>query len=95
MDKALLSDLLTSLKEAKGIAKGKIKASRRFEVMLPDVKAIREQTGLSQAEFALLIRVSIRTLQNWEQNRRTPTGPAVALLKIVSAFPKVALKALH
>jgi putative transcriptional regulator len=41
------------------------------------------------------MQVSIKTLQNWEQQRRTPTGPAAALLKIVMAAPDVALKALH
>ena len=45
-----------------------------------DVKAIREQLELSQAEFAGLIQVNVRTLQNWEQKRRCPTGPAAALL---------------
>jgi DNA-binding transcriptional regulator YiaG len=41
------------------------------------------------------MRVSVRTLQNWEQHRRNPTGPAAALLKIVSAAPEMALKSLH
>ena len=95
MDKTLFDDLVQSLKEAKAISKGKAKASRRFEVASPDVKAVREQIGLSQNEFAQLMRVSIKTLQNWEQHRRNPTGPAAALLKIVSAAPDVALKSLH
>ena len=95
MDKTLFDDLVQSLKEAKAISKGKTKASRRFEVASPDVKAVREQIGLSQSEFAQLMRVSIKTLQNWEQHRRNPTGPAAALLRIVSAAPGVALKSLH
>ncbi len=95
MDKTLFDDLVQSLKEAKAISKGKAKASRRFEVASPDVKAVRERVGLSQSEFAQLMRVSIKTLQNWEQRRRKPTGPAVALLQIVSAAPDVALKSLH
>ena len=95
MDKRLFDDLVQSLKEAKAISKGKAKASRRFEGALPDVKAVREQIGLSQSEFAQLMRVSIKTLQNWEQHRRNPTGPAAALLQIVSAAPDVALKSLH
>ena len=95
MDKALFEDLLGSLQEAKAIAKGKAAASRRFEVPAADVKAVREQTGLSQSEFAQLMRVSVKTLQNWEQHRRNPTGPAAALLKIVSTAPEVALKSLH
>ena len=64
-------------------------------VEAPDAKAVREQISLSQSEFAKLMRVSVKTLQNWEQHRRTPTGPAAALLKIMSTSPDVALKSLH
>jgi DNA-binding transcriptional regulator YiaG len=58
-------------------------------------KAVREQIGPSQSEFARLLHVSVKTLQNWEQRRRNPTGPAAALLKIMSTAPEVALKSLH
>ncbi|GAB3503887.1 NadS family protein [Curvibacter fontanus] len=95
MDKTLFEDLKKSLQEAGAIAKGKMPASRRKEVSTPDAKAIREQIGLSQGEFARLMRVSVKTLQNWEQHRRSPTGPAAALLKIMSTAPEVALKSLH
>ena len=61
----------------------------------PDVKAVREQTGLSENDFAKLMHVSVKTLQNWEQHRRNPTGPAVALLKMVSTAPEFVLKSLH
>ena len=60
----------------------------------PDVKAIRERTGLSQTRFAYLIGVKPKTLQNWEQRRVRPTGPARALLKIVEVNPG-ALTVLH
>ena len=95
MENLLFDDLVQSLKEAKAISKGEVRALRRFEIMPTDVKAVRKQIGLSQSEFARLMRVSIKTLQNWEQHRRTPTGPAAALLKIVSTAPEVALKSLH
>lgn len=95
MEKELFDDLVQSLKEATAIAKGEAKASRRFDLAPPDVKALRERVGLSQSEFARLLRVSVKTLQNWEQHRRNPTGPAAALLKIVSTEPEVALRALH
>ncbi|MDL2279826.1 helix-turn-helix domain-containing protein [Desulfovibrio sp. OttesenSCG-928-G11] len=73
-----------------------IKAARLEGACAPqDVKAIREQLALSQQEFATLIQVNVRTLQNWEQKRRRPTGPAAALLKIVATAPEVALQALH
>ena len=70
-------------------------ASRRFTVNPIDVKAVRAKTGLSQNEFAQMIQISTRTLQNWEQKRRNPTGPAAVLLKIVSAEPEVALRSLY
>lgn len=95
MENTLFDDLVQSLKEARAIAKGEAKASRRFEVAPPDVKAVREKTGLTQGEFARLMRVSVKTLQNWEQRRRNPTGPAAALLKIVSTAPDLAIKSLH
>jgi putative transcriptional regulator len=95
MDKELFGQLVPSLKEAGAIAHGKAKPSRSYNLQLPSVKQIREQTGLSQGEFARLIRVSARTLQNWEQTRRAPTGPAAALLTIVARAPEVAIKALH
>jgi putative transcriptional regulator len=95
MDQAIFDDLLQSLKEAKAIARGEIAASRRLTLAAPDVKQVREQIGLSQSEFASLMRVSVKTLQNWEQHRRNPTGPAAALLKIVMTMPELALKTLH
>lgn len=95
MEQALFDDLVQSLKEAKAITRGEAPASRRIKVTPPDAKAIREKIGLSQREFAQLMQVSIKTLQNWEQHRRNPTGPAAALLKIVLTAPDVALKTLH
>jgi DNA-binding transcriptional regulator YiaG len=95
MDKELFNELVQSLNQAKLISKGKAKASRRFNVESTDVKSIREGVGLTQDEFAKLMRVSIKTLQNWEQHRRQPTGPAAALLKIVATSPKLALQSLH
>lgn len=60
----------------------------------PDVRIIREAAHISQSQFAKLIGVNLRTLQNWEQHRTRPTGPARALLKIVAMNPK-AISALH
>ena len=95
MKDAMFNELLISVKEMDKIVKGKKTVSRRFEIKEPEVKVIREQTGLSQTQFARLIGVSKRTLENWEQGRRHPTGPARALLKIVESNPKVAVEALH
>ena len=95
MEKELFEDLVESLKEAVEISKGRREASRRFHVAPPDVKVVREKIGLSQSEFAGLMHVSIKTLQNWEQGRRNPTGPAAALLKIMANAPEVAIRSLH
>ena len=73
----------------------RVAGMRVIEAPEPDVKVIREAANVSQSEFARLIGINVRTLQNWEQNRSRPTGPARALLKIVSASPKSAIKALH
>lgn len=95
MNKAMFDELLTSVQEMDEIAAGKKQPTRVFEYPEPEVSRIRENTGLSQNQFALLIGVSKRTLENWEQGRRHPTGPAKALLRILEADPEHALKALH
>jgi putative transcriptional regulator len=55
---------------------------------LPSVAAIRESTGLSQSRFAELLGVSVRTLQEWEQGRRAPSGAARTLLLIAAINPR-------
>lgn len=95
MNDQLFAELKASLKEAKAIRKGEQAPARVFALDSLDVKRVREQTNLSQAEFAAALQVSVRTLQNWEQRRRIPTGPAAALLKVVANAPELALRALH
>jgi len=56
-------------------------------INVPDVTSIREKTGLSQARFASLLGVSVRTLQDWEQGRRAPSGAARTLLLVASKNP--------
>jgi putative transcriptional regulator len=82
------SMLVESIKEAGKIQRGQQNASRRFEMNAPDIRAIREHSHKSQADFAYMIGVSVATLRNWEQGRRRPEGPALALLKIVSKNPE-------
>lgn len=67
------------------------KGKRRTVEVAQDVQAIREGMGLSQAAFAALLGVSPRTLQDWEQGRRQPTGPARSLLRIADRHPEVLL----
>lgn len=54
-----------------------------------DVAALRKFVGLTQAEFARAMGISVHTLRNWEQGRRTPEGPAIALLRIAARHPRV------
>ena len=86
--------LAKSVKQAGRIKRGKRKPSRVFRFRPADVKAIREGLGKSQSEFALMIGVSVSTLQNWEQGRRQPEGPARALLKVAAENPSAVAKAL-
>jgi len=86
--------LAESIKEAGRIKAGELQPGRRFELSPIDIKGIREMLHKSQSEFALMIGVSISTLQNWEQGRRKPEGPAMALLKVASKNPKAIMDAL-
>ena len=87
--------LCQSIKEAGEIKRGEREASRITVIEDPDPLAIRERLGLSQSRFASIIGVSVRTLQNWEQGRRSPEGPAKALLRVVERDPEAVLHALH
>lgn len=95
MNDTQFEELLASVKDMGKHMRGeKVAGAVVREFPEPDVKAIREHTGMSQTRFAFLIGVKPKTLQNWEQRRVRPTGPARALLKIVEANPQ-ALSALH
>jgi putative transcriptional regulator len=91
----MFEELLGSVREAGAILRGQQKASRRIVIRSSGVRVIRERTSLSQSEFAELIGVSVKTLQNWEQDRRRPTGPAAALLSVIEHDPALAVKAIH
>ena len=94
MDRKLFEELTKSVKQAGAIARGERRPARRHVFSPSRVQAVREKTDLSQVQFAQLLNVSVRTLQNWEQARREPTGPAKALLRIVEKEPAVAMRAL-
>ena len=95
MKAKMFEELLESVREGGAILRGQRKPSRRFEIGPSGIRAVRERTSLSQSEFANLIGVSVKTLQNWEQDRRHPTGPAAALLRIIASEPELAVKAIH
>ena len=88
-------ELLTSVRQAGQIRRGTRKASRVTTFLPTDVLAVRTTLGASQPEFALMIGVSVATLRNWEQGRRTPDGPALALLRVAARNPKAVIEALH
>ena len=66
----------------------------RFVRASPDVRSIRERLGLSQEEFATRFHLSLRTVQEWEQRRRVPEGPARVLLQVIEREPEAAARAL-
>lgn len=88
MSDDLFGELLESVREGGAILRGEKAASRTFAVEVPDVKRIREAYELSQTEFATLLGISVKTLQNWEQGRRTPHGAARVLLQVAAKHPE-------
>ncbi len=94
MNKRDFDKLVASVKEAGKIRRREMKASRVFDLKPADIKAVRRKLNLSQSEFALMIGVRLSTLQNWEQGRRRPDGPAQALLKVADSNPKAVVDAL-
>jgi putative transcriptional regulator len=95
MDKQHFDQLVKGVSEMKRHMAGKrVRGIKETTLDTPNVRLIREAADISQSQFVKLIGVNLRTLQNWEQERTKPTGPARALLKIVASDPK-ALAALH
>ena len=93
MKKRLFEQLKRSLREAGQIKRGTMKPSRVFKIdPQNDIVKVRSKLGLSQSKFAAVLGISADTLQNWEQGRRSPTGPAKVLLKVVTKHPEVLLE---
>lgn len=74
-------EILDGIRELKRGEHGKLTS-------VPSVSSVREKTGLSQSRFATLLGVSVRTLQEWEQGRRAPSGAARTLLMIAAKNPR-------
>jgi len=87
MKDALFNELIESVREGGAILRGKTKPSRSFVVEGPNIKHIRLNYHLSQGQFAALLGISVGTLRNWEQGRRTPEGPARVLLQVAAKHP--------
>lgn len=84
---AFKANLLEAVRDMKA---GRAEREQRIE--LSDVAQARLQSGLTQAQFAKLMGVSVRTLQEWEQGRRSPTGAAKTLLRVARNHPDVLLE---
>lgn len=83
------AEILEGINEIKAFKRGDgtLKTTELSEPSAP--KVIRTKLKLSQSAFAALLGVSTRTLQDWEQGRRSPQGPAIALLRIAEQHPEV------
>ena len=79
------AEILAGLRQLKRGEVGRV-------INVPDVAETRQRTGLSQARFAQLLGVSVRTLQDWEQGRRAPSGAARTLLAIAAKNPQALLE---
>ena len=87
MKSELFDELVQSVREGGAILRGEARAARQFEIEPMDIKRIRERFGISQREFAGLLGISVDTVQNWEQGRRTPRGAARVLLLVAEKHP--------
>ncbi len=88
-------DLIAAMEEAAAHAQGKGTAARVHVIEVPDVRAIREQLGLSQHAFASAYRIPLATLKGWEQGRRQPDATASAYLAVIAHLPVQARDALR
>ncbi len=88
-------DLIAAMEEAAAHATGKGKMARVHIVEVPDVRAIREELGLSQQAFASAYRIPLATLKGWEQGRRQPDATASAYLSVIAGLPKQAREVLR
>lgn len=95
MKDELFEELKESIKQGGKILKGKRKPAREFNFDNPDPKSIRVSLGLSQNKFAKLLGISVSTLQNWEQGRRKPEGPAKILLNVAAKYPDAVLNTVY
>jgi putative transcriptional regulator len=83
-------DLIAAMEEAAAHALGKGKVARVHTIAVPDVRAIREELGLSQQAFASAYRIPLATLKGWEQGRRQPDATASAYLSVIAGLPQQA-----
>jgi putative transcriptional regulator len=88
MKEELFNELVESVREGGLVLRGEKAPSRTFTIGKTEVQQIRANYRLSQNEFATLLGISLDTLQNWEQGRRVPKGPARVLLQVAAKHPE-------
>ncbi len=93
MNKDLFQQLCDSIEEAGAVNRKEREPAGRWRTSDECPRAVRIKLGLSQAEFAQLLGISIGTLRNWEQGRRQPHGAARILIRIAAKNPKAVLEA--
>ena len=86
---------LTEEQLARGMMRSQRRRIMRGELKPGDVVALRRFIGLTQEDFARALGISVHTLRNWEQDRRYPEGPALALLRIAARHPGMILENLE
>lgn len=87
--------IMAGAEDALAFVEGNDATAQIHKITAVDVKKIRTKTGLSQTKFAGLFQIAVGTLRNWEQGRRQPEGPAVALLHVIDKEPETTVRALH
>ena len=90
MNEQNFNRLMEGVKQGAEYLKGLRNPSRvhKVTVRIPDIKSIREKLKVSQAEFAEMLGISVRTLQNWEQKRRVPDRSSRILIELAATYPK-------
>jgi putative transcriptional regulator len=93
MKDELFDELVESVKEGGAYLRGEVAPAAAHFAGEPDPREIRTRMGMTQEEFADALCISVKTLRNWEQGRREPSGPAMRLLQIAAKHPEVLIEA--
>jgi putative transcriptional regulator len=93
MKEESFNELMGSIREAGAYLRGETEPAGVSFAGEPDPRAIRSRLGLTQEAFAAALCISVKTLRNWEQGRREPSGPAMRLLQIADKHPEILLEA--
>jgi putative transcriptional regulator len=92
MKEEMFNELLESIRQGGASVRGEMRPSRVYHYDTRNIKRIREKYHLSQSQFAAMLGISVRTLHNWEQGRRSPAGPARVLLEVAATHPEALLE---